>query len=458
MGDGLKNEANTIKDACGHTAPIRHEYRLKQLDDNLITALKEVTGKTYRLEDLKTPAELGTLTALEENTFRIKDMGYEDVCFQDLVNPSVLASAELVDIYGEKYWEASFRKAIDLKNVGVILKKDSKLSYINSDKTVVRISLGEFFDYTPESETFWLHAGYQFNSYGEYDANGNMLYYGYNGEQFGAGASAKYDLNNKLVYAVFTDAKDRWWFFNEDEDWVYTTDEIDDFISAQPDEVALASVLPPLRQMSNEKDGMLLTPTVAEKERKEITLNKNVLNLVEGYKSDLIVEYDDARMTIENSLLDKVGAFKADSVIMPDMQTKTYEQISLTAEQENTAKTLQVGGYLSPELRVDGKEIESFGGESFIAEIDFTPAAGTAGSDWVVAHLREDGGLEVQPTEYRSGKLYVTFSHFSDYAIVRSAPQASLPQTGDNSRLLLWLGALALSVFAADRMRRRADA
>ena len=99
-------------------------------------------------------------------------------------------------------------------------------------------------------------------------------------------------------------------------------------------------------------------------------------------------------------------------------------------------------------------------------EVTFDPPAGTNVNDYnfVVVHMftspDKAGQVEVLTPTVRDGKLVVKFSALSPVSISwKAKPQsaASLPQTGDDSMLLLWIALLTVCVAVlATKKRSRA--
>ena len=245
-GSGRIDVANS-NNQCGHTAPVKHEYMLQMPDEDLLKMLKELTGKTHTLEYLKTPAVMGELTwGADKKSAVLEDKGYDDVILRDGTAPCQTVSKDTQG--GKTYWKFTFKRPVDFEDVWVIIKQDGKLSYFRDDGSAVYVELGNYCEYDVETETFWLNAGYRYNAFAEYDGNGRMYEYGYHKSGVTEYSCVYYNMQNELTYAAFADELGREWLYTTGNGWLLYDEDSGEDVSSTPDEIALASVLPPIKK------------------------------------------------------------------------------------------------------------------------------------------------------------------------------------------------------------------
>lgn len=129
---------------------------------------------------------------------------------------------------------------------------------------------------------------------------------------------------------------------------------------------------------------------------------------------------------------------------------KEVEDTTLTTEQKAALEEKEVCTILNLEAFAGESKITEFGGGKVTVSVPFELPEGKAGTDYYVAYVADDGNITAMPTTYADGILSFETTHFSNYVILENktvtpTPDPSIPETGDNSRLVLFVVLTAAS-------------
>lgn len=197
-----------------------------------------------------------------------------------------------------------------------------------------------------------------------------------------------------------------------------------------------------------------------EENKEEITAVEQVelpvkaLDKVAEKEADLVVVLPNAKVTVNTEALEAVSKQAEGekvSLVVKEVKTET-----LTAAQKKTVEKLEVAVTITAELicqktgekiwTEDTNKAEKTG--NIKVEIPFTPAAGTKGSDYTVVYIDDNGNATKVNTTFVNNCLVFELEHFSDYVIINETktPLVETPETGDETRLVLLLSVMVLSI------------
>lgn len=138
------------------------------------------------------------------------------------------------------------------------------------------------------------------------------------------------------------------------------------------------------------------------------------------------------------------------SVKMVDDSVLNSKQVSAMEKAGKTAVVIRAT------MTVNDKPIHDFKGGSVDIKLPFEMKAGMNAKDLKLIYVDDHGNTEmIGNARFENGYIYATLKHFSSFvvvdtseAVIDQAVVENLPQTGDNSMLLLWVGLLMISVCA----------
>jgi len=167
---------------------------------------------------------------------------------------------------------------------------------------------------------------------------------------------------------------------------------------------------------------------------------------------DVIIKFDTGSVTVEKETLEKLDSvMAAECGGMIRLDLKVNEPNLLDAKQAKAVENMNVKSVLSAELLMNGKTFEEdFGGKMTVEFAYETVNPEQCKLYWV----KDDGTTEIVAAKFDGQTCIAERDHFSVYVVVdgeRDVP--SMPSTGDNSQLFLWVGLLVLNLcaFAAGR-------
>ncbi len=190
------------------------------------------------------------------------------------------------------------------------------------------------------------------------------------------------------------------------------------------------------------------------KDEASVEIGKDVVDAAAADgKSLAVTNNDGVTATFDAKALETISS-SAKAGDKVSIQVEVVEASTLTADQQKTVKDLDTTLVLSASVLVGGKEVADFKGGEVTVEIPFAPAEGMRLEDYTLVYIHDDGRVEIVPTKVVGGKLYATLTHFSEYAVVKTASAQSFvaqqkpltsPATGD----VLPMGVFALVASAA---------
>jgi len=184
-----------------------------------------------------------------------------------------------------------------------------------------------------------------------------------------------------------------------------------------------------------------------------IQLVSEVIEAALEKKQDIVIRQNQTEITLPYQFMKAVGIDGNETVTPPNPQSVPVEEIC-DEIQMKAVEGMKVVAAFSMEMRVGEELITDFNGYEQEFPIPFNPPAGMTVDQFELMHIDENGQTETMEITYHDGQSFAVFTHFSDYVVVQKDKAVELPQTGDNSRLLLWAGLLALSLCAAAAGRK----
>lgn len=165
-------------------------------------------------------------------------------------------------------------------------------------------------------------------------------------------------------------------------------------------------------------------------------------------------------ITVDNKALETMLADVPESKIEDakiKISVKLVDDSVLNSKQvsamEKAGKTAVV---INATMTVNNKLIHDFKGGSVDIKLPFELKAGMNPKDLKLIYVDDQGNTEmISDARFENGYIYATLKHFSSFvvvdtseAVIDQAVVENLPQTGDNSMLLLWVGLLMISLCA----------
>lgn len=429
-GNGMTYDQSKCPQGLTHTAPVKHPYKLELLDGDVVEELNRLSGKNFTYAYLKDPAPLGEVSYEGKRVVLVKDMNYDDVIVYD----------DSVDIYwpiDAEYsaenggvWKAEFPFDMAREELRICLKQGDKLTYYKGGK-VERISIHTVFDYYPEQESYWLDGGFRTNSTGEYNAEGKLENYGYKKQENGYFWFMRYNMRNELLSMAYDlPDGDHWYYTQEDgwENWAYGDDQ---YRRKTPPESVVAAVLPPIKKQTYQ------VPAVT--------------NAAEMKGTDVPFVLADAQTM---KIIEQEGLELGVTAYPPQEQQIRYDLSWVNAAGKPVSGINGVDVVLAWPYGLDTNWAKNY---AFVVE--HTTASGAVEVFSTLDGTAEctDAGLKIHVSSFSPFVLNWGSEQEMQGLVNRQAAQASsLPQTGDSSSLLLWMGMLMLSLcaFAAGRKAR----
>jgi len=416
------------KGTCGkrHIAPVMHEYIYKQPDADMLAMLKDLTGKDYTLEYLKTQATLGEFEIDSDGNATLEDKNYDAVGLYKSEKPDIRYFAEKNQ--GGK-WTAKLPEGTSGEEVGIFVKQGDKLTYFDAVKQCERIALGWFFEYDYEGKAFQLSDTYQYGASAAYDADGKMTSYWYeprfmSGDMIWRYSRAEYDTKNRLISLIFDDMeRDRWTYQNGKWYFCDYDDETETEVEIIPSPQLLAAIPQPL------KDAIFEAEIVTDAaQRKESGVPFVIADEETAYK----LNQDNVGVAVTvHPVQDSLICYELDWLQKSRSAVHTDYEVDLVLAWPHGlnlewAKTRE----FVVEHTKDSGEVE------LLSTINHTA-------------VRTEEGLRMHVTSFSPFEMnWGSKKEMQQIIDGYNGAAADLPSTGDNSHLFLWAGLLMISLCA----------
>jgi hypothetical protein len=258
-------------------------------------------------------------------------------------------------------------------------------------------------------------------------------------------------------------------------------EETDDAAEEGPEQSVLGQMVAPDITVAEVKDGAaVITDEIAETHMVEEN-GTTVLVLPLKDRDDQITKISISKETLRSLAEDKEGILRLQTSALEAefdnaalraiidqaegddiyLDVKEIATTSLGESQLSAIEDKVVLFSFSAEIMSGDTVISQFYDGSATIRIPFEPEEGIDISEYAVVYIPTEGELEVFDSTYEDGKMILTTSHFSEYAIVRDASLTA--EKGTGATYMMWilfliiLAALCIIIFLIFKKRQKRD-